>query len=76
MINKNRIFMHLGRGMHGIDHRTGHECDPPRTRGGGVFAPATVDATNATGTGTEADPRKVYDFDQLEEALESDSYAM
>jgi hypothetical protein len=35
-----------------------------------------VDATNATGTGTEADPRKVYDFDQLEEALESDSYAM
>jgi hypothetical protein len=43
---------------------------------GGVFAPATVDATDATGTGTKADPRKVYDFDQLEKALESDSYAM
>lgn len=48
----------------------------PEQEEGGVFAPATVDATDATGTGTEADPRKVYDFDQLEEALESDSYAM
>ena len=76
MIKKKRILMDLGSGMHGVDERTGRECDPPRTRGGGVFAPATVDATNATGTGTEADPRKVYDFDQLEEALESDSYAM